>query len=106
MQVRRRRDRIGVDVRNATSDDQVTSIGAEIGEVRAGTAGEKAGLKAGDIVTQVDGNPISSNDALVATVRGYKPGDTITLTVLRGDKTQEIEVELGSDDGALARQQN
>ncbi|MET1132354.1 MAG: trypsin-like peptidase domain-containing protein [Aeromicrobium sp.] len=97
---------IGVQVRNATGDDKVTTIGAEIGEVAPGSAGEKAGLKAGDIVTQVDGNPVSSNDALVATVRGYKPGDTITLTVLRGDKTQEIKVKLGSDGGATAREQD
>ncbi|WP_269304790.1 S1C family serine protease [Aeromicrobium sp. HA] len=96
---------IGVQVRSATGDDQVTTIGAEIGEVSSGGAGDKAGLKAGDIVTKVDGNPVSDNQALVATVRGYKPGDTIELTVLRGDKTQEIEVELGSDGGAAARAQ-
>ncbi|GAA3539704.1 protease [Aeromicrobium flavum] len=97
---------IGVQVSNATTDDKVTSIGAEIGEVTGGSAGDKAGLKAGDIVTKVDGNPISSNGALVATVRGYKPGDTITLTVLRGGKSQEISVELGSDGGATARAQD
>jgi len=98
--------RIGVEVRNATGDDKITSIGALIGEVTMGGAGEKAGLKAGDIVTKVDGNPISSNSALVATIRGYKPGDEVTLTVLRGDKSQEIKVKLDSDGGATARQQD
>lgn len=98
--------RIGVEVRNATGDDKMTSMGAEIGEVTMGSAGEKAGLKAGDIVTKVDGNPISSNSALVATIRGYKPGDEVTLTVMRGDKAQEIKVKLDSDNGATARQQD
>lgn len=97
---------IGVQVSNATTEDEVTSIGAKISDITAGSAGDKAGLKANDIVTKVDGNPISSNDALVATVRGYKPGDTITLTVLRGGKSQEISVKLGSDNGATARSQD
>ncbi|WP_230081696.1 S1C family serine protease [Aeromicrobium senzhongii] len=97
---------IGVQVSNATSEDQVTTTGAEISEVSAGSAGEKAGLKAGDIVTKVDGNPISSNGALVATVRGYRPGDTIDLTVLRDGKTRNISVKLGSDNGAAAKAQD
>ncbi len=97
---------IGVQVRNATADDKITAIGAEIGEVTSGSAGDDAGLKAGDIVTKVDGNPIASNEALVATIRGYRPGDTITLTVLRDGKTKDVKVTLGSDGGALAKQQD
>jgi len=97
---------IGVQVSNATSEDQVTTTGAEISEVTAGSPGEKAGLRAGDIVTKVDGNPISSNGALVATVRGYRPGDTIDLTVLRDGKTRNISVKLGSDNGAAAKAQD
>jgi len=97
--------RIGVEVSSATGEDKITSIGAEISEVTMGGAGEKAGLKSGDIVTKVDGNPISSNSALVATIRGYQPGDEVTLTVLRDGKSQEIKVELDSDNGATARRQ-
>lgn len=98
--------RIGVEVSSATSEDKITTIGAEIGEVTMGGAGEKAGLKSGDIVTKVDGNPISSNSALVATIRGYKPGDEVTLTILRNGKAQEVEVKLDSDNGATARTQD
>lgn len=89
--------RIGVNVVGATGEDNITQIGAQIGEVVAGSAGEKAGLKAGDIVTGVDGHPVASNDGLVATIRGYRPGDKVTLTILRDGKTQEIELTLGSD---------
>lgn len=96
---------IGVQVRNATGEDKMTQIGAEIGEVTADSAGDKAGLKAGDIVSKVDGNPITGNEALVATIRGYKPGDSITLTVVRDGKTQDISVKLGSDGGASSRAQ-
>lgn len=96
---------IGVTVSPATADDKITAIGAEIRDVNAGGPGDEAGLKAGDIVTQVDGNPIASSEGLVATVRGYQPGDTVTLTVLRGGKQREIKVELGSDEGATAKRQ-
>ena len=98
--------RIGVEVTSATGRDKITTIGAEIGEVTMGGAGERAGLKAGDIVTKVDGNPISSNSALVATIRGYMPGDEVTLTILRDGKSQEIDVKLDSDNGATARSQD
>lgn len=91
--------RIGVNVVAATGEDKITQIGAEIGEVVSGSAGEKAGLKAGDIVTGVDGHPVASNDGLVATIRGYRPGDTVTLTILRDGTSQKIKLTLGSDRG-------
>ena len=40
-----------------------------IGEVRAGKAGERAGLRAGDVVLAVDGKPITSWEELVAAVQ-------------------------------------
>lgn len=97
--------RIGVTVRSARGEDQITAIGAEIAEVNSDSAGAEAGLKAGDIVTKVDGNPITGNEALVATIRGYAPGDTITVTVLRDGKSQDISVKLDSDEGASSRAQ-
>jgi putative serine protease PepD len=33
----------------------------------------------------------------VATVRGYRPGDTVTITVRRGGDTQQLKATLGSD---------
>ncbi|HPU12704.1 MAG TPA: trypsin-like peptidase domain-containing protein [Aeromicrobium sp.] len=96
---------IGITVSSATSDDKITTVGAKISEVTAGGAGEKAGLKSGDIVTKVDGNPVASNEALIATIRGYSPGDKVTLTVQRGGKSIDVNVTLGSDGGSLARKQ-
>ncbi len=89
--------RIGVIVERAQADDNLTGIGAKIGEVAAGSAGDQAGLKAGDIITGVDGHPVASQDGLVATVRGYRPGDTVTLTILRDGTSQDVELTLGSD---------
>jgi len=88
---------IGVTVQGAVSDDDITGIGARIQEVTAGSAGDKAGLKKDDIITAVDGHAVATNDALVASIRAYQPGEKVTLTVQRDGKTEEIEVTLGSD---------
>ncbi len=90
---------IGVTVKAAVSNDGITGTGAEIAEVTSGGAGDKAGLKKGDIITAVNGDLVASNDALVASVRGFEPGEKITLTYLRDGKQDQTEVTLGSDGG-------
>ncbi|MCS7479101.1 trypsin-like peptidase domain-containing protein [Umezawaea endophytica] len=67
--------------------------GAVVNEVTAGGAAEKAGLKAGDVITKFDGRKIDTSDALVAAVRSKAPNDKVQLTVGE-DKT--VEVTLGS----------
>lgn len=90
---------IGVTVSPAVADDEITKIGAEIQSVLPNSAGQKAGLKKGDIVTAVENNPIASNEALVAAIRGFQPGQTVTITFLRGDETKKATVTLDSDGG-------
>ena len=75
--------RIGVTVGPAIANDDITGIGAEVKEVTKGSAGDDAGLEKGDIITAVNDHPIVSSNALVAAIRGYQPGETITLTYLR-----------------------
>ena len=91
---------IGVTVKAAVSSDGITGTGAEIAEVTSGGAGDKAGLKKGDVITAVNGDLVASNDALVASVRGFQPGEKITLTYTRDGKQHKTEVTLGSDGGA------
>jgi putative serine protease PepD len=88
---------LGVQTQTATSADQLTAIGATIARVTSGSAADKAGLKAGDVVTKVDNRVIGQSDDLAATVRSYAPGSKVTLTVRRGTATQTITVTLGSD---------
>ncbi|HSI26529.1 MAG TPA: trypsin-like peptidase domain-containing protein [Aeromicrobium sp.] len=90
---------IGVTVSPAVADDEITKIGAEIRSVLPNSAGAKAGLKKGDIVTAVENNPIASNDALVAAIRGYQPGQSVTITFRRGNATKKATVTLDSDGG-------
>jgi putative serine protease PepD len=95
--------RIGITVARAVADDNVTQIGAEVRAVQSGSAGAKAGLKVDDIVTAVDNHPIVTNDALIATIRGYQPGETVTITYLRNGKKGTTKVTLDSDGGKLSQ---
>jgi S1-C subfamily serine protease len=60
-----------------------------------GSPAEKAGLKEGDIILEVNGQKITQNNPLASIIRQYKVGDKIKLKVLREGKTLEIEVILG-----------
>ena len=51
--------------------------------VAAGGAGEKAGLKQGDIITKVNGTEIGKAGSLTTLIGEYKVGDTVALTVIR-----------------------
>ena len=61
-----------------------------------GGPASKAGLKPGDLITAVNGKPVSSVDQFVGTVATYAPGDTVTFTVKRDGQTKQIKVTLGA----------
>jgi putative serine protease PepD len=63
--------------------------GALVADVTAGGAGEKAGLKAGDVITKLDDRRIDTSDALVAAVRSHAPGDKVRLELSNGSRTVE-----------------
>ena len=94
--------RIGVTVGPAIAKDDITGIGAEVKEVTQGSAGDKAGLEKGDIITAVNGSPVVSSNALVASIRGYEPGETIELSYVRDGEKKTTEVTLDSDGGKLS----
>src|SRR5580698_6858479 len=48
---------------------------------------DQGGLKAGDIITTVDGKPIKDGDALVTDIAARKPGSTVHLGYMRGTQT-------------------
>ncbi len=94
--------RLGVSVTDASSNNGLLN-GAGIESVNPGSAGEKAGLKRGDVVTKVDDEIITGSDSLVATIRGHRPGDKVTLTVVEGgNKTRTVQVTLDSDGGSAS----
>jgi putative serine protease PepD len=94
--------RLGVSVTDASSSDGLLT-GAGIESVNEGSAAEKAGIERGDVVTKVDDQIVTGADALVATIRGHRPGDEVTLTLVEsGDKTRTVTVTLDSDEGTAS----
>ena len=94
--------RLGVSVTDATSSDGLLS-GAGIQSVNQGSAAEEAGIERGDVVTKVDDQIVTGADSLVATIRGHRPGDEVTLTLVEsGDKTRTVTVTLDSDEGTAS----
>ena len=53
----------------------------------------KAGLKEGDVITQVNGKSITSTDDLRSSVKDVKKGDTVKITFRRNNQTQTVDVK-------------
>ncbi|WP_191303652.1 S1C family serine protease [Lentzea cavernae] len=69
-----------------------TEQGARISEITGGGAAEKAGLKAGDVITKFGDRRIDESDTLVAAVRSKAPGDKVTIT-LSDNRTVEATLD-------------
>jgi len=86
------------------SDDAVSRYGipdgAYIGAVLDGSCADKAGIRAGDIITAVDGKAIASREELKAVVKEHRAGDTVTFSVYRDGETRELSATLDEQDQA------
>jgi putative serine protease PepD len=69
---------------------------AVIQDVTSGTAAAKGGLRSGDSVIAVNGQPLEGADSLIAAVRALHPGSAVTLTVVRGGSTTDLKITLGT----------
>jgi S1-C subfamily serine protease len=87
-----------------------TDFGGLLAEVVPGGPADKAGLRGGDdklrfqageyrtggdVVLQIDGHDVVQPDDLSRFIAASKPGDTVTLTILRDGRKQDVEVTLG-----------
>ncbi|MFJ6554442.1 trypsin-like peptidase domain-containing protein [Streptomyces luteogriseus] len=79
---------------------RVATEGREGGApVTAGGPGAKAGIKPGDVITEVDGSRVHSGEELIVKTRAHHPGDRLELTVERGGKERKVSLVLGSSGG-------
>src|SRR5574340_599738 len=69
--------------------------GAYVSRVASGSPGGDAGLQRGDIITSVGGTTLDETHSYLNALYSYKPGDQVTLGIVRGDKTLQLQVTLG-----------
>ncbi|GHH89371.1 S1C family serine protease [Streptomyces capitiformicae] len=88
-----------------TLDMDYSGDGARIGNddggaaVNAGGPADRAGIRSGDVITEVDGQRVHSGDELIVKVRAHRPGDRLELTLQRDGREQKVSLTLGSSDG-------
>ncbi len=76
--------RLGINAKN----------GVLIVTVQPGSPAAVAGLQARDVVTQIDSAGVADDSAFAEILNSHKPGDTITLTVLRSKQTLQLKASL------------
>jgi serine protease Do len=76
--------------------------GVLVQTVRPSGPADKAGIKAGDIITAVDGRPIKDGDDLVNEIASRRPGSTIRLGYLRDGKQADTTVTIGDREKVFA----
>ena len=77
--------------------------GAYISDVRSESAAEKAGLQAGDIITDIDGEPVASFSDLTSIISKHQPEDKVSIAYLRDGKVQTTDAVLGTRERKAAK---
>ena len=91
---------IGVQIQPVTAEiaeslNLKSTQGALVAEPQAGSPAVTAGIRAGDIITQVNGNPVRDARELARTIGSMPPNTSVRLTVLRNGAEQAITLTLG-----------
>ncbi|SHH99101.1 trypsin-like peptidase domain-containing protein [Streptomyces sp. 3214.6] len=88
---------ITLDLDYAGDGARVGTAGVDGGApVTAGGPGDRAGIRAGDVITEVDGQRVHSGEELIVKTRAHRPGDRLELTVERGGAQRTLTLVLGS----------
>ena len=94
------RTKIGIitqDINAQMADHYKIPEGIYVYEVESGSAADKAGLKVEDIIIAVNGQEVLTTDKLKEIKNNLKPGDVITLTIVRDGREMEVQVTLEED---------
>ncbi len=73
-----------------------TSDGAFVVDIQPGSAAGSSGLQLGDVITAIDGRPMTGSQDVIDAVRGHQAGDEVTVTFEREGQIQSLVVRLGS----------
>lgn len=83
-------------------EHDITAVndGLYVAEVTENGAADKAGLKAGDVITAIDGHATHNSAQLMEQLNRYRPGDKISVTFYRDNKKQTVNVTLLNNQGS------
>ncbi|PLU78370.1 serine peptidase, partial [Sinorhizobium medicae] len=92
---------LGVQIQPVTKDiaeslGLAEAKGALIVEPQTGSPGEKAGIKNGDVVTALNGEPVKDPRDLARRVAALRPGSTAEVTLWRSGKSETVKLEIGT----------
>lgn len=82
----------GQDVTDTISKTYNLPIGIYITQVSQGSGAATAGIKTGDVLTGINGKAVTTMEEVNKVKKQYKPGDTVTITVVRNGKTVSLKL--------------
>ena len=74
--------------------------GVYVASVSEDGAAERAGIQAGDVLTNINGTPVNSLTQLMESIRQYRPGDEVKVDVIRNGKSKTYKVVLLNEEGS------
>jgi serine protease Do len=94
---------LGVQIQPVTADvadalGMKQAAGALVTDPQSGSPAEKAGVKAGDVITSLDGNTVKDSRELAQKIGNMNPGTSIKLGVLRDGKSQTFDITIAKLD--------
>jgi serine protease Do len=97
---------IGVGIQEVTPDlakafNVPAEKGALVGNVKPNSAGAKAGLQRGDVITELDGQPINSPNDLRLKIGTMAPGTVVHLKISRNGESRDATLTLGEVPGSI-----
>jgi S1-C subfamily serine protease len=92
---------VGIEVDNALAEGRPLAL--MVKRVITGSPAMKAGFAVGDALVNIGRTPVPTRTSLIETLSNYKPGETITVKIMRQGKTQRLKLTLGERQMAALR---